>query len=318
LKTFSKVPNFGKDKKINQSTIMLKRTLFLSNPYHLSLKNRQLVISEKSGEILKKAPVEDIGFVVLENQQISITMKLVEQLNENNVAVVFCDSKHLPSAMLLPLDAHHIQNELFRAQINASEPLKKNLWKQTIEAKIKNQARLLEKQGLQGRQLKNLATRSVKSDDSDNREGFAARLYWNALFGKQFIRDRYGNPPNMYLNYGYILLRSAVARALAGSGLLATLGIHHRNRYNAFCLADDIMEPYRPWVDEIVCQIEEKYPGDYMLRKEHKAELLQLMAADVKIGENRRPLMVALSQTTASLARCFNGETRKIIYPVFE
>jgi CRISP-associated protein Cas1 len=255
--------------------------------------------------------------VVLDNPQISFTMKLVEELNENNVAVVFCDSKHLPSSMLLPLDTNHIQNELFRAQISASEPLKKNLWKQTVEAKIKNQARLLEKLGINGNPLKVLA-KTVKSDDGDNREGFAARIYWNALFGKEFIRDRFGNPPNMYLNYGYIILRSAVARALSGSGLLATLGIHHRNRYNAFCLADDIMEPYRPWVDEIAANMEEKYPAEYMLRKEHKAELLQLMAADVKIGENKRPLMVALSQTTASLARCFSGETRKISYPVFE
>jgi len=294
---------------------MLKRTLFLSNPYHLSLKNKQLVISEKSGMPLKTVPVEDIGFLILEHPQISVTMKLVEQLNENNVSIIFCDSKHMPSSMLLPLDAHHIQNELFREQIRASEPLKKNLWKQTIEAKIKNQARLLEKLGIKANSLKSLA-KTVKSGDSDNREGFAARLYWNALFGKEFIRDRYGRSPNIYLNYGYILLRSAVARALAGSGLLATLGIHHRNRYNAFCLADDIMEPYRPWVDEIVLDLKEKYPGEYKLNKEHKSELLQLMTADVRIGENRRPLMVALSQTTASLARCFSGETRKIIYPV--
>ena len=296
---------------------MLKRTIFLSNPYRLSLKNRQLVLSEKSGMPVKTAPIEDIGFVVLEHPQISVTMKLVEELNENNVAVLFCDSKHMPSSMLLPLDAHHIQNELFRAQINTSEPLKKNLWKQTIAAKIKNQARLLEKHGLNGRPLINLA-KTVKSGDSDNREGFAARLYWNSLFGQDFIRDRYGEPPNMYLNYGYILLRSAVARALAGSGLLATLGIHHRNRYNAFCLADDIMEPYRPWVDEIAIRLFEKWPGQLMLEKEQKAELLQLMTSDVKIGESRRPLMVALSQTTASLARCFSGEVRKITYPVFE
>ncbi|MCD6374938.1 MAG: type II CRISPR-associated endonuclease Cas1, partial [Caldisericaceae bacterium] len=244
---------------------MLKRTLFISNPYHLSLKNRQLVVSEKGGMPVKTAPVEDLGFIVLDHPQISFSMKLVEQLSEFNVATVFCDSKHLPSSMLLPLDANHIQSEIFRAQIDASEPLKKNLWKQTIEAKIKNQARLLSKLGKNSGPLKAIA-KSVKSGDSDNREGFAARIYWNALFGKAFIRDRYGNPPNMYLNYGYIILRSAVARAVSGSGLLATLGIHHRNRYNAFCLADDLMEPYRPWVDEIVVELEEKYPGEYMLR----------------------------------------------------
>jgi CRISPR-associated protein Cas1 len=216
-------------------------------------------------------------------------MKLVEELNEYNVATVFCDSKHLPSSMLLPLDANHIQNEIFRAQIEASEPLKKNLWKQTIEVKIQNQARLLEKLGKNSIPLKALA-KVVKSGDSDNREGFAARLYWIELLGKDFIRDRYGEPPNPFLNYGYILLRSAVARSLAGSGLLATLGIHHRNRYNAFCLADDVMEPYRPYVDEIVFSLNEKWPGFFMLEKEHKAELLQLMTADVIIGGNKRPL----------------------------
>ena len=296
---------------------MLKRTLFISNPYHLSLKNKQLVVSEKAGMTVKTAPVEDLGFVVLDHPQISFSMKLVEELSEYNVATVFCDSKHMPASMLLPLDVHHIQSELFRAQVSASEPLKKNLWKQTIEAKIRNQARLLEKLGKNSLPLKNL-WKNVKSGDSDNREGFAARLYWTEMFGKTFIRDRYGEAPNPFLNYGYILLRSAVARALAGSGLLATLGIHHRNRYNAFCLADDIMEPYRPWVDEIAFDLDTKYPDSQMLEKEHKAGLLQLMAADVNIGENKRPLMVALSQTTASLSRCFSGETRKIIYPEFE
>ena len=296
---------------------MLKRTLFISRPYHLSLKNKQLQLAERGGMVVASAPVEDLGFVVLEHPQISLTMKLVEELSENNVATVFCNSKHMPSSLLLPLDAHHIQSELFRAQISASEPLKKNLWKQTVERKISNQAALLEKLGKPARQLKTLA-RTVKSGDSENREGFAARIYWNALLGNGFIRDRYGEPPNHFLNYGYILLRSAVARALAGSGLLATLGIHHRNRYNAFCLADDIMEPYRPWVDEIAYDLNEKYPGSFMLEKEHKAELLQLMTADVRIGENKRPLMVALSQTTASLSRCFSGEQRKISYPIFK
>ena len=296
---------------------MLKRTLFFSNPYYLRMKDRQLVIQSKDDLVQKTVPIEDLGFIVLDHPQISFSMKLIEQLNDNNVALIFCDSKHLPSSMTLPLDTHHIQNELFRAQISASEPLKKNLWKQTIEAKINNQARLLSKHGIPGNQLSALS-KTVRSGDPDNREGFAARIYWNALFGKQFVRDRYGDPPNPFLNYGYILLRSAVARALAGSGLLATLGIHHRNRYNAFCLADDVMEPYRPYVDEIVIHMSEQWPDIQILDKEHKADLLQLMTTDVRIGENRRPLMVALSYTTASLARCFTGETRKLIYPSFE
>lgn len=296
---------------------MIKRTLFISNPYHLSLKNKQLQVAERGGMVIKTAPVEDIGFLVLDHPQISFTMKLVEELSDFNVATVFCDSKHMPASMLLPLDAHHIQSELFRAQVAASEPLKKNLWKQTIESKIRNQALLLEKLGKKSTQLKAIA-KTIKSGDSDNREGFAARIYWTALFGSDFIRERFGSAPNPFLNYGYILLRSAVARALAGSGLLATLGIHHRNRYNAFCLADDIMEPYRPYVDEIAYDLNEKYPDTIQLEKEHKAELLHLMAVDVKIGDNKRPLMIALSQTTASLSRCFSGEQRKIHYPVFE
>jgi CRISPR-associated protein Cas1 len=296
---------------------MIKRTLFFSNPFHLSLNNNQFHIEAKDGTMDKTIPLEDIGYIVLDHPQISFTMKLIEQLNAFNVAVVFCDSKHMPSSMLLSLDSNHIQSEVFRQQINASEPLKKNLWKQTIEAKIQNQALHLKKQGINDNGLRNIA-KTVKSGDADNREGFAARLYWKALIGNDFYRDRFGPPPNHFLNYGYILLRSAVARALSGSGLLSTLGIHHRNRYNAYCLADDIMEPYRPYVDEIALSLYQQYPGEMILEKEHKAELLKLMAIDVEIGQVKRPLMIALSITTASLAKCFSGETRKIQYPVFK
>ncbi len=295
---------------------MLKRTLFFSNPYHLSLKDKQLVIQMKEGLMTKTAPIEDIGFIVLDHPQISFSMKLVEELNANNVAVVFCDSKHMPSSMLLNLESHSLQSELFRAQISASEPLKKNLWKQTIEAKITNQAVHLEKQGHKAHELHTYA-KSVKSGDIENREGLAARVYWGRLVGNGFVRDRYGNPPNHLLNYGYILLRSAVARALSGSGLLPTLGIHHHNKYNAFCLADDIMEPYRPFVDQLALRVYGDYPNELFLSKEMKAEMLSLMAGDVWIEGSKRPLMVALSQTTASLGRCFSGEGRKIVYPEF-
>ncbi len=295
---------------------MLKRTLYIANPYHLRYKNCQMVLESKTGEC-KSVPVEDIGFVVLEHPQISISMPLLSALNANNVAVIFCNEKHMPNAMLLNLDGNNLQSEIFRHQIDASLPLKKNLWKQTIEAKINNQAALLQKLGLSNNNLLALA-KEVKSDDSTNREGHAARLYWKQLFGDNFIRERFGAHPNPLLNYGYILLRSAVARSLTGSGLLATLGIHHHNKYNAFCLADDIMEPYRPYVDELVYQMDKKYEWVDNLEKEHKAELLTLFTTDVIIGKNKRPLMVALAQTTASLAKCFTGETKKIVYPKFE
>ncbi len=295
---------------------MLKRTLYFSNPYYLSLENCQLKIKEKDGQLSTSVPIEDIAYIVLDHPQISFSMKLIEHLTANNVAVLFCNSSHLPTSMLLNLDGHNLQSELFQAQIRASEPLKKNLWKQTIEAKIKNQAAHLEKRGLQANNLQTLA-RSVKSGDVDNREGVAARFYWNSLIGGDFTRERGGAPPNHLLNYGYILLRSAVARALAGSGLLATLGIHHHNKYNAFCLADDIMEPYRPYVDQIALNVYADYPNEITLNKEMKASLLSLMNCDVMIDGNKRPLMVALSTTTASLARCFNNESRKIIFPDF-
>ena len=310
---------------------MLKRTLFFSNPYYLSLKDGQLVIQPKDewgegnfpnvsdfGKGIKPAtvPVEDIGFVVLDHPQISFSMKLVEFLNAHNVAVIFCDSKHMPSSMLLNLESHSLQSELFRAQVDASEPLKKGLWKQTIEAKIRNQAAMLEKQGHKAHELRAYA-KSVKSGDTENREGLAARIYWSRLMGNGFYRDRYGDPPNHLLNYGYILLRSAVARALSGSGLLPTLGIHHHNKYNAFCLADDIMEPYRPYVDQLALNVYGDYPDELFLTKDMKAALLKLMTTDVIINDSKRPLMVALSQTTASLSRCFTGEGRKIAYPDF-
>jgi len=296
---------------------MLKRTLFFSNPAYISSHQQQLVIHLKQTNEERTVPIEDIAFVILEHPQITVTMPALQQLNSNNVAVVFCDEKHLPASMLLNLDGHHLQGELFRNQLNCSVPLKKQLWQQTIQQKIKNQVAMLKAKGRSAGALPSLAT-SVKSDDISNREGTAAREYWGRLFGNSFVRDRYGDPPNNFLNYGYIILRSAVARSLVGSGLLPTLGIHHHNRYNAYCLADDIMEPYRSYVDDAVYDLWESGSSDMILEKETKAYLLNILSCDVKIGKVKRPLMVALSYTTASLARCFSGEEKKILYPEFK
>ena len=221
----------------------------------------------------------------------------------------------MPNSMLLNLDGHHLQSEMFRFQINASEPLKKNLWKQTVEAKIRNQAALLDKSGKNGNILKPFYC-NVKSGDTDNREGAAARVYWTEMFGTSFIRDRYGECPNNLLNYAYIVLRAAVARAITGSGLLPTLGLFHHNRYNAFCLADDLMEPYRPYADEVVSGLFQK--GEKELTTAVKAEILKILANDTYFENTTRPLMVGLSQTTASLARCFSGEQKKMVYPEFK
>ncbi len=294
---------------------MLKRTLYFGNPSYLHAKNKQLVFKNSKTNEEKSCPIEDIGFVILDHRQITVTPALIEALTSNNVAVVFCDSTHHPQSMVLNLDGHHLQSALFRHQIESSVPLKKNLWKQTIEAKIENQKILLKKLGREFKML-NAYKKKVNSGDSSNCEAVASRFYWKNIFeNKRFRRLREGDFPNPIFNYGYAILRAAVARALVGSGLLPTLGIHHRNQYNAYCLADDIMEPYRPFVDEIVVSIYEKNPEENELTKDIKRELLQVLAADVKFPEIKRPLMIGLSQTTASLARCFSGTERKISYP---
>ncbi len=293
---------------------MLKRTLFFSSPCYLSVKDKQLVVSREEEENVS-IPVEDIGYIILEDQRITISLPLLDELISNNVAVIFCDRKHMPHSMLFPLEGNHLQSEIHRQQIKTSEPLKKQLWKQTVEAKIKNQAALLCRLGLDNKDLL-LISKNVKSGDMTGRESLAAKIYWNRMYGKEFVRDRYGFPPNNLLNYGYTVLRAAVARALTGSGLLPTFGIHHHNRYNAYCLADDIMEPYRPFVDSQVYDIYLRYPETQDLSKEIKAELLQFLTFDVSLKKTTRPLMIALSQTTASLTKCITGESRNINYPL--
>lgn len=295
---------------------MLKRALFFSTPYHLSLKDNQMVVNTKEMPDIKKTiPIEDIGFVVLEHQQTSITLPLLNALSDNNVAVIICGENRMPNAMLMNLDSNSTQCESFRTQIEASEPLKKGIWKQVIEAKIRNQAALLNKLGKDGDKLKPYYS-NVKSGDSDNREGIAAKIYWNELFGDGFMRHRDGIAPNNLLNYGYTLLRAAVARALMGSGLLPAFGIFHRNRYNAFPLADDIMEPYRPYVDEIVYHM--YINGMTDLNKDAKSQLLHILFTDTIFSKVTRPLDIGLTMTTASLAKCFMGTGKKIIYPLLE
>lgn len=310
---------------------MIKRTLCFSNPAYLSLANSQLVIKlpevEKNDlpESFKRSatttiPIEDIGVVVLDNRQITITQGVLEALLENNCAVITCDSSHLPVGLLLPLCGNTTQNERFRSQLDASLPLQKQLWQQTVQCKIHNQAAVLKQ--TRDAVVKNMLTweTEVKSGDSDNLEGRAAAYYWKNMFPavEGFTRDRDGVSPNNLLNYGYAILRAVVARSLVGSGLLPTLGIHHHNKYNAYCLADDIMEPYRPYVDKLVVDIVGKFGYPEELTTDLKRELLVIPTLDVVITGQRSPLMVAVAQTTASLYKCFSGEIRKIAYPVID
>lgn len=308
---------------------MIKKTLCFSNPAYLSLRDAQLVIKlpevEKAANLteeFKKAneltrPIEDLGVVVLDHKQITITQGALEALLENNCAVITCDSNHMPVGLLLPLVGNTTQNERFRDQLDASQPLRKQLWQQTIQYKIRNQAAVLAQCSDAETKCMQVWANDVRSGDPDNLEARAAVYYWKSLFGHipGFIRDREGVAPNNLLNYGYAILRAVVARSLVASGLLPTLGIHHHNRYNAYCLADDIMEPYRPYVDRLVVDIIEQYGIDVELSKDIKAELLSIPTLDVVIGGKRSPLMVGVSQTTASLYKCFSGELRKIAYP---
>lgn len=312
---------------------MIKKTLYFGNPAYLSLRMGQMVIklpevekSDKLPEGFKEQatvtrPIEDIGIVVLDNKQITLTQALLEALLENNCAVITCDSKQMPVGMLLPLCGNSIQSERFRDQIAASLPLRKQLWQQTVKAKIDNQAKVLKLCAQAEVRCMQKWSEEVKSGDSENLEARAAAYYWKTLFAgfpdlADFTRGRDGIEPNNLLNYGYAILRAVVARALVCSGLLPTLGIHHHNRYNAYCLADDMMEPYRPYVDELVYQIvKEKRGRNLVLDRQMKARLLVIPTLDIVIGGKRSPLMVGVSRTTASLAKCFSGELRRIAYP---
>ncbi len=311
---------------------MIKKTLYFGNPAYLSCKSKQLVIKkpDATGDmpdfgipdaftVIKTIPIEDIGVIILDHQQITVTQSLMSTLLDNNSAIITCDSKHLPTGLILPLTGHTIQNERFRSQLEASLPLRKQLWQQTIEYKIRNQASMLYYSTGQYHNNMSVWASSVKSGDSGNMEARAAVYYWKTLFpdNPDFIRGQYEEGPNNLLNYGYAILRAIIARALVGSGMLPTFGIHHHNRYNAYCLADDIMEPYRPFVDKVVFDlIKQGYGAE--LDTSVKQKILTIPSVEVLMDGIRRPLMVAASQTTASLAKCFNGELRKVCYPSFE
>lgn len=304
---------------------MKSRTICIENPSYLSLTNGQMIIKrptdDGTNEVAATIPVEDISIVVLDNKQITITQGLLEALTEENVTVVTCNAGHLPCGLLLPLSGNTLQSERFRLQIDASAPLKKQLWQQTIVAKIENQASLLHT--ATGHQQGNMLAwaKDVKSGDSSNLEGRAAAYYWKTLFeGKidHFVRSRDGESPNDLLNYGYAIIRAQVARALVTCGLMPTLGLHHQNRYNAYCLADDIMEPYRPYVDRVVAKWVNQCPQHASINKETKADMLMLDKTDVVIDGHRSPMYVAISTTASSLQKCFAGESRKIIYPKLE
>lgn len=290
---------------------MIKKTLFFTNKCSITTSNEQLVITSETKS--RTIPIEDIGYVIIDHNETYISMPALNKLINNNCACIICDEKHLPNGMLLNLNSHHIQQEIFRYQIEASMPLKKQLWQQTVVEKITNQGLLLKMITGSENKFEYLASK-VLSGDTSNMEGVAAKFYWKSFFDIDFKRERYGDYPNNFLNYGYAILRAATARALSGSGLLNTLGIHHKSKYNAFALADDIMEPFRPLIDEAVCNIMQHY-DEQELTTEIKSILLEVLTRTVYFKTEKSPLMVALQKTASSLQQCYSGERKKIKYP---
>lgn len=290
---------------------MIKKSILIENKTSITAKNLQLNIKSEIRE--SNIPIEDIGFLVLDHQEIYISLPAMNLLIENNTSVILCSKNHMPNGMFLNLNSHHIQQEVFKNQIEASVPLKKQLWQQTVVEKITNQGLLLQRITSKPNSFEFL-TSKVLSGDTTNMEGVAAQQYWKSFFDTNFKRERFGDYPNNFLNYGYAILRAATARALSGSGLLNTLGIHHKSKYNAFALADDIMEPFRPLVDEKVFEIMQNYE-EQELNTKIKAELLQVLTRTVYFKDEKSPLMVALQKTASSLQQCFTGQRKKIKYP---
>lgn len=297
---------------------MIKKTLYFGNACYLSKKENQLKLDYPDEEGPEKTvPIEDVGIIVIDHRQITITHSLMNALLSNNTAIITCDESHLPQGLMLPMYSHHAYVEKLNYQLESSLPLRKNLWQQTVMAKIRNQAMVLYNLGVDVEKM-GYWMRSVRSGDPDNYEGRAAAYYWEHWFRSIEVetnRGRFEGPPNNLLNYGYAILRATIARSLVGSGMLPAVGIHHRNKYNPFCLADDVMEPYRPYVDMFVWQMVMENEEVDELTPELKRQLLTIPVMDVIIGGQDSPLMVAARRTSASLMNCFDKTERKLLFP---
>ena len=294
---------------------MLYRSIYIGNPAYLKLKDKQLKVTDpETKEEKGSIPIEDIGLLMLDHYQITLSNQLIQELMKNNVILISCDERHLPLAGMLPFSGNTLFSERVKIQMEVSEPLKKQLWKQTIECKILNQLKVLEQLGKYATPMYEYL-KNVKSGDTTNMEGIAAQHYWKHLIEGDFLRDRFGDGPNPFFNFGYGVLLSIIARALVDTGLLLVLGIFHRNKYNPYCLASDIMEPYRPIVDLLVMKWLQLHPEKQNLDKESKAFLLQIATQDVTIEKLVRPLMVGVKMTASSLLKCYTGEKRQISYP---
>jgi CRISPR-associated protein Cas1 len=294
---------------------MIKKIIEISQAKtHIAIRYGQLVVNQDKKEI-SSIPCEDIGVLLVDHSGVTYTHSVFTELLRCGAAVVLCGGNHQPNGMLLPLESNTLQAERFAQQIEVKEPVKKKLWQQIVRAKIKHQAKIVGRDSDVYKSLMALREQ-VRSGDPDNIEAQASRKYWPVYISTiDFKRDIDGPPPNNLLNYGYMVMRAAVARALCSAGLLPCLGIHHHNRYNAFCLADDVMEPFRGFVETKAKEIVQGGEDCTELTQTIKARLLEVLYQEVTIGETSGPLMVGLHRTAASLQRCFAGEQKEIELP---
>lgn len=295
---------------------MLKKIVEFATPgTRLSVALKQLVI-ERPDHPKATLPIEDLGVVIVDDARANYTQAVFIELLEAGATVMVTGRDHLPVGMMLPLDAHHVQTERHRAQVEAGEPLKKRLWQALVSAKIAIQGEVLNHFSGADGGLGPMSKR-VKSGDTDNLEAQAAQRYWPLLFGKEFRRDREANDPNALLNYGYAVVRAAAARAVVASGLIASLGVFHKNRSNPFCLADDLFEPYRPYVDwRVKLLVNEKGADALSLEdRETRASLLSIFNETIKVGGRRMPLLIGVQMSAASLARALTGGERMLSLP---
>lgn len=293
---------------------MIRKTIYIENSNFLSIKNEQIIITSRDTGDINSINPDDVGLIIFDNRETTYTHSVITKLLAKNIAIIYCDDRHLPIGMFLNFDSNYSQTMTINKQLELSQPKKGKLWKMLISQKILNQANLIQSIDKDKyTALRNLASK-VKLGDKSNREGLAAKIYWKTLIGSHFIRDREGEYPNNFLNYGYAILRSLTAKSLSGSGLLPIIGIHHHNQYNSYCLADDIMEPYRPFVDLLVKEYIDNNENSQEM-KVFKKYIQRIATEDVVIGELQRPLSIALTFTTSSLARYIMDESKTISLP---
>lgn len=281
---------------------MIKRTLFISSPMKLFVEHDCLQLENLDTGDKHQVPLIDIGIIEFDHHTILLNNYLLKKAAELGIIIINCDKFHNPVGIFSPLFTNTLHTKVLKMQFEMKKPLKNQIWKELIKSKIENQSDLLNYFNKDYTLIEQLA-KEVKSNDNTMREGVAASYYWKYLLGSYFKRERLGNPPNSFLNYGYTLIRSVITRALVSSGLHPSVGVHHKNQYNHYCLADDLIEPYRIFCDKLVYENIDKFGQKEELEKEDKVKLLELINTETLIDGKVYPLQLAVKETVVSYLR---------------